>query len=104
MMPPVPGEDGASLSTRPRCCSACITMFGAVDRPVFALVGTSACDPHRQPTPSGWLGSPRSNSGQTPAPIGGTMYTPIAGPVGPASGTHGSAHVDGIGPYTSGIM
>src|ERR1041384_8433230 len=56
----------------------------------------------RQPLQIGFSGSPASNSTQTPAPGGGTMYTPIGGPVGPASGAHGSHQPDGVGPRTAG--
>src|SRR6185436_8027155 len=79
-------------------------MLGSAGFPALAARGISDCKPHRQPTQIGRSGSPCSNSTHTPAPIGGTMYTPIGGPVGPASGTHGSAQLEGIRPRTSGTI
>src|SRR5437667_4846851 len=81
-----------------------MTMLGSAGLPNLARVGMSEGKPQRQPIQTGLLTSPCSNWTQTPAPIGGTMYTPIGGPVGPARGTQGSAQLEGIGPKTSGII
>src|SRR6185503_5239337 len=101
MMPPVgPGRSLMTSAFWPRVWN---TRFGDVGRPALASVGTSDDEPHLHPTHTGRSTSPCSNSTHTPAPIGGTRYTPIGGPVGPASGTHGSAQLDGTpGPSTSG--
>ena len=48
-------------------------MLGDSGRPRWASGGTSDAPPQRQPTQIGYVGSPCSNSTQTPAPIGGTM-------------------------------
>src|SRR5215472_10737855 len=79
-------------------------MLGETGSPSFASGGTSAVVPHLHPDQIGFSGSPCSNSTHTPAPMGGTMYTPIGGPVGPASGTHGNAHEEGSKPTTSGTI
>src|SRR5438876_12437997 len=79
-------------------------MLGSAGLLPRAARGTSEDKPHLHPTQIGLLGSPCSNSTHTPAPIEGTRYTPIGGPVGPASGTHGSAQLDGIAPSTSGTL
>src|SRR6266540_6654824 len=77
-------------------------MLGSAGLPACAAKGTSDGRPHRQPTQTGRSGSPCSNSTHTPAPIGGTRYIPIGGPVGPAKGTQGAAQLDGTRPTTSG--
>src|SRR5487761_2375102 len=78
-------------------------MFGSAGLPASASVGVSPT-PNRQPLQIGFPGSPCSNSTHTPAPIGGTKYTPIGGPVGPASGGQASHQFDGSTPSTSGTM
>src|SRR5258708_17699839 len=79
-------------------------MLGETGNPSLASGGISAVVPHLHPVHMGFSGSPCSNSTQTPAPMGGTMYTPIGAPVGPASGTQGNAQEDGSRPTASGTM
>src|SRR5262245_2120305 len=99
MIPPV--GPGRSLMTIEFCPAVCSTKSGETGSPANARGGTSDGDPQRQPTQTGRAGSPCSNSTHTPAPKGGTRYTPIGGPVGPARGTHGSAQLEGATPSTS---
>src|SRR4051812_39387596 len=81
-----------------------MTILGSAGFPPSAASGTSEGSPQRQPVQTGRSGSPCSNSTHTPAPIGGTKYIPIGGPLGPASGTQGSAQLEGTGPNTSGML
>src|SRR5262249_46710393 len=83
------------------CPIVCSTMLGDTGRPANASGGT-LLGAKRQPDQMGLFGSPCSNSTQTPAPIGGTMYTPIGGPVGPARGAQGSHQLEGTSEMTSG--
>src|SRR5690606_27389942 len=68
--------------------------------PSLASSGGSAGVSKRQPSHTGLSTSPPSNMTHTPAPGGGTMYTPI-GPGGPDSGAQGSTQVVGTKPATS---
>src|SRR4030095_4895931 len=81
MIPPVVGtggmtgggtDGGMSLTMIPCCKRDWITMLGSAGRPSCAARGTSAVEPQRHPTHTGYSGSPCSNSTQTPAPMGGT--------------------------------
>src|SRR5688572_1552100 len=101
MIPPVTGVGGMSLTSSVCCSSDWMQMFGSAGLPASASGGVSPT-PKRQPLQMGLPGSPCSNSTHTPAPGGGTMYTPIGGPVGPASGGQASHQFDGSGPSTSG--
>ena len=57
-----------------------MTILGSADSPALCGRSINPGTSH----PYGLSGSPCSKL-QTPAPMGGTMYTPIGGPVGPAS-------------------
>src|ERR1041384_1446422 len=74
-IPPVTGVGGMSLIMNVCCSRDWMTMLGSAGLPALASVGMSDGKPQRQPTQTGLLTSPCSNWTQTPAPIGGTMYT-----------------------------
>src|SRR5690606_4926382 len=99
-MPPVTGVGGRSLMTMVFLASVCSTMLGLSGLPSLASSGGSAGVSKRQPSHTGLSTSPPSNMTHTPAPGGGTMYTPI-GPGGPDSGAQGSTQVVGTKPATS---